>query len=182
MADRLIEDPVFDYRLRLSRQGDILRGEFWVEPRGGGTVEHFHPPIEERFQVFEGEVTYRAGGRRCKAGPGDRFTVPAGVRHSFKNTGRGVAHLVVEMEPALDMEQLFEDTAALGREGKWTTIGRWGIPKGPRALLDMAEFLDRYREIFVPSSPPRPLQRFGVPPLARLARRRSGLRLEPRDR
>ena len=51
---------------------------------------------------------------------------------------RGIAQVVVEMEPALDMEQLFEDAAALARAGKWMALSRRGIPTGPRAVLDMA--------------------------------------------
>src|SRR2546421_5235911 len=115
MAGGLIEDPLFRYRVRLSRDDEVLRGEFWVEPGGGGLVEHLHPTIEERFEVLAGEVTIRANRRNHKAGPGDRFTVEAGVRHSFQNTGEGLAHLAVEMEPALKMEQLFEDAAGLAR-------------------------------------------------------------------
>jgi quercetin dioxygenase-like cupin family protein len=175
---RLIEDPVFGYRLSPSRKGEVLRLEFWVDPGGGGKAEHYHPPLEERFEVLEGELTYRLNGRKHRAGPDDRFTVEPGTRHSFENSGSDVAHVKVEVEPALEMEQLFEDSAALAREGKWKVFGRWAVPTGPGALLDLAEFLDRYREIFVPTSPPRVLQRIGVPPLARLARRRE---TAPRD-
>ena len=172
MRDHLIEDPVFRYRLRLSREDEVLRGEFWVQPGGGGTIEHLHPPLEERFEVLEGELSYRADGTDHIAHAGERFTIPPGVRHSFRNSGHGTAHLVVEMEPALQMAQLFEDAAALGRAGKWIAVGRRGIPTGPRALLEMADFLDRYRDIFIPTSPPRRLQRIAIPPLARIARRR----------
>jgi quercetin dioxygenase-like cupin family protein len=170
----VIDDPVFRYRIRLSQEGVILRGELWVEPGGGGRVEHYHPPVEERFRVVDGQITYRLNGRRHVAGPGTEFAVPPGVRHAFVNSGDGTAHVLVEMEPALQMEQLFRDAATLGREGKWIAVGRRGIPTGPRSILDLAEFLDRYRDIFVPSSPPRLLQRIAVPPLARLARRRAG--------
>jgi hypothetical protein len=75
------------------------------------------------------------------------------------------------MEPALDMEQLFRDAAALGRDRTWIAVGRRGVPTGLRSMLKMAEFLEHYREIFVPVSPPPALQRIAVPLLARLARR-----------
>jgi quercetin dioxygenase-like cupin family protein len=173
VSGKVIEDPVFGYRVKLSREGEVLQGEFWVEPGGGGRVDHYHPTVEERFQVLDGEITYRAGRRAHTARRGDQFTIPPGTRHSFANTGDGTAHLLVEMEPALEMEKLFRDTAALGRDGKWIALGRRGIPTGPRSMLEMAAFLDRYREIFVATSPPRVLQRIAVPPLARLARRRA---------
>jgi quercetin dioxygenase-like cupin family protein len=170
MNEQLIEDPVFGYRARLSQEGDLLRGEFWVQRGGGGAVDHVHPQMEERFQLLDGELTFWLARRKREAGPGERLTVPPGTRHAFKNTGQGVAHLIVEIEPALNMKDLFEELAALARAGKWTRLGRRGIPTGPRALLEMAAFMDRYRDIIVLASPPPVLQRIFVPPLARLER------------
>jgi quercetin dioxygenase-like cupin family protein len=167
---QLIEDPVFRYRIRLSEEADVLRGEFWVDPGGGGAIDHIHPPLEERFEVLGGELTFWVAREERKAGPGDCLTVPAGVRHAFQNTGQDVAHLVVEMEPALNMRGLFEDVAALARAGKLKRFGRRGVPTGPRALLEMAELMDRYHEIFVLASPPPALQRLVVPRLARIER------------
>ena len=167
-----IDDPVFRYRVRLAQEGDVLRGEFWVESGGGGKTEHYHPTVEERFHVLEGEITYWADGHKRTAERETAFRVPPGTRHSFVNSGDSTAHVVVEMEPALRMQELFRDAAELGRARKWVAVGRRGIPRGPRALLDLAEFLDRYRDIFVATSPPRFLQRIAIPPLARLARRR----------
>lgn len=172
----VIVDPVFGYRLALRHEQGVLRGEFWVDPGGGGKIEHVHPQIEERFDVLEGTITYRADGRRHTAHAGERFTVPSGTRHSFQNTGNTVAHLVVDMEPAERMEQLFRDAAALAREGKWRVVGRQGIPTTPAALLDLADFLERYGEIFIPSFPPRILQRLAIPRLARLGRARRSAR------
>jgi len=170
----LIEDPVFHYRCRFERNGDVLRGEFWVEPGGGGKIEHMHPQVEERFEILEGEITYRADGRTQRAVAGDRFTVPAGTRHMFRNTGSGVLRLVADMEPGLNMDELFRDAAALARAGRWTTIGRYAFPTGPRGLMELAEFLDRYRDIFVATFPPQSLQRIAIPALARRARHASG--------
>jgi hypothetical protein len=117
-------------------------------------------------------VTFRVARRKRKARPGSRVAVPPGVRHSFQNTGRDVAHLVAEMEPALDMQGLLEDTAALARAGKWRRVGRLAVPTGPRALLETADLMDRYSDTFLLSSPPPSLQRLLVPAAARLHRRR----------
>src|SRR2546421_3627299 len=132
--DELIEDRISRYRVRLSSESDVLTGEFWVDPGGGAKAEHYHPTVEERFHVLQGHITYRADGRKHTAGPGTDFTIPAGVAHSFVNTGDRTAHVLVEMEPALEMEHLFRDAAALGRDGKWMTIGRRGVPTRPRSL------------------------------------------------
>lgn len=175
-AHELIVDPVFRYRVRLRNEGRVLRGEFWVEPGGGGAIDHAHPTTEERFEVVRGEVTYRVGRSKREAHAGDRFTVPAGARHSFLNTGSDEAHLVVEMEPAADLESMFREVAALAQAGRWRRIGRLGVPTGPRALVDMADFLWRYRGSFVLSFPPRVLQWPVVALIGRLAQRRSGAR------
>jgi mannose-6-phosphate isomerase-like protein (cupin superfamily) len=164
----VVEDPVLGQRYHLTREGNLLRNELWADP-GAGVPEHFHPTIEERFEVLEGEFTFRVGGKKVPAGPGDKLVVEAGVRHSFENTGQQPGHFVAEIEPALDMQQFFEGSAALARAGKYT---RRGTPKGLRAALELAEFTDRYRDTVVMTFPPQPIQRLLIPPLARLERRR----------
>ena len=168
----LIEDLVFGYRLRLTQRGDMLRGEFWVDPGGGGKIEHLHPHTEERFEILTGQITFRVDGRSQTAGPGERATVPAGARHTFENIGEGEAHLVVEMEPALGLAEVFWEVAAMARAGKHRRLGRLGLPMSLSGALEMVELLDRHRETIVLIFPPRALQRVLLPPIAWLARRR----------
>jgi quercetin dioxygenase-like cupin family protein len=168
----LIVDPVFGYRLRLSHQGEVLRGEFWVDPGGGGNIEHLHPHTEERFEIITGQVAFRLDGRSQTAGPGERATVPRGVPHTFENIGEDEAHLVVEMEPALGLAEVFREVAAMARARKHRRLGRIGVPTSVSAALEMAELLDRHRETIVLTFPPRRLQPFLLRPIARLARRR----------
>src|SRR5918996_6570797 len=89
MISKPIEDPLFRQRYGFSREGNVLRIEIWTEPGGGVRAEHVHPKLEERYEVLEGEVTFRVNRKAQKAGPGERLVVPAGVRHSFENTGSG---------------------------------------------------------------------------------------------
>ena len=168
MASDLVEDPVRRQRYRFSREGDVLHLDVWADP-GGDVPEHLHPRIEERFEVVEGEVTFRVDGERRRAAPGDRLVAKAGARHAFENTGPRVAHLRVEVEPASRHQEFLEEAAALARAGKYT---RRGIPKGFRAALETADFAERYRDVTVLMFPPPVLQRILVTPLARLARRR----------
>jgi quercetin dioxygenase-like cupin family protein len=165
---QLVEDPVMRQRYRFSREGDVLRLELWADA-GAGVPVHLHPQIEERFEVLEGQFTFRAGREKRHAGPGDRLVVEAGVPHAFKNTGPGIGRFVAEIEPALNMQEFLEDSAALARAGMFL---RPGIPKGLRGLLAAAEFAERYGDIYQQTFPPPVLQRMLLPPLARLARRR----------
>jgi mannose-6-phosphate isomerase-like protein (cupin superfamily) len=164
----IIEDPLFRQRYRFSSEGHLLRIDIWTDPGGGVLAEHVHPRLEERYQVVDGEVTFRVDGEPVHAGPGDRLVVPAGARHAFENTGTGTAHLLVEAEPAMRLRESIEDGAALGRAERFTAGGR---PRTARALVEAAALAERYRDTVVLSSPPPFLQRFLFPPLARFARR-----------
>jgi quercetin dioxygenase-like cupin family protein len=166
MSSPLVEDPVMRLRYRFSREGDVLRLELWADP-GARVPEHFHPQIEERFEVHEGQLIFKANGRKHPAGPGDRLVVEAGVRHAFENAGPSVAHYVAEIQPALEMQALLEESAALARAGMFM---RPGVPKGLRGLLAATEFAERYRDIYRQTFPPQVLQRILVPPVARIAR------------
>jgi mannose-6-phosphate isomerase-like protein (cupin superfamily) len=169
MSSELVEDPVLRQRYRFARDGDILRVDVWAEP-GSAVPDHFHPRLEERWEVVEGTVTFRVDGDERPAGPGDRLVAPAGVRHSFENTGSQPAYLLVEVEPPLMLQEFLEEGAALNRTGGFTERG---IPKGLRPLLQGADFTQRYRDTTVLTFPPPAVQRILFTPLARLARRRN---------
>jgi mannose-6-phosphate isomerase-like protein (cupin superfamily) len=162
----LLDDPLFRQRYRFSRSGDVLRIEIWTEPGGGVLAEHLHPKLEERWGVLEGEVTFRLNRKPRRAGAGERLVVPAGVRHSFQNTGQGIANLVVEAEPALQLRESIEEGIRLAQSGKLTAGGK---PRGLRGLIEAAAVAHRYRETVILSSPPPPLQRLLFPLLARFA-------------
>jgi mannose-6-phosphate isomerase-like protein (cupin superfamily) len=54
-------------------------------------------------ETIGGSKPFSVDRKPQRAGPGERLVVPAGVRHSFENTGQGIAHLVVEADPALEL-------------------------------------------------------------------------------
>jgi quercetin dioxygenase-like cupin family protein len=167
MAGELVEDPVLRQRYRFAREGDVLSVELWADP-GAGVPEHYHPALEERWEVVEGEATFQVEGEETRAVPGERLVVPAGVRHSFVNTAANESRYRIEVEPALELREFLEGAAELNRSGGFT---RTGIPKGPRALVRGAAFSRRYRDTTVLAFPPPLVQRVLFPPLARLARR-----------
>ncbi|MEK6278531.1 MAG: cupin domain-containing protein [Actinomycetota bacterium] len=176
MAERVVEDPVLRQRYSFRRTTDedgseVLRVETWVDP-GGGVTPHIHPSMEERFEVLAGNPSFLAGREWRSAGPGDVVVVPAGVRHSYRNDGEEVAHIVCHARPPSTLQEFLEDAAALNRAGKLT---RRGLPKSPGALLPAALIAHHNREMVVllfPPAPPPFLQRLLFPPLARLAERR----------
>ena len=87
---------------------------FFVEavvPPGGGPPPHIQTREEEGFYVTQGELVFRAAGRRVVATPGTFIHVPRGVPHSFKNESDEVARLVFFFVPA-GIEEMFEKMAA----------------------------------------------------------------------
>ena len=56
---------------------------------------HVHSREDEIFHVIEGEVTFVAGGREERLGPGGTVFLPRGVPHGFRVEGDSARALVV---------------------------------------------------------------------------------------
>ena len=183
MGDALIHDEVGRQRYKFRREtkddgGEVLHVEGWVDP-GGAVPPHIHPAHEERFHVLEGELEITAGRKKQRVGPGESVVAPAGVRHAFRNRASETAHMRVEVEPPMELQESIEDFAALGRNGYMTRIGPAVMPKGLGGTIRAAMLLERYRDTTVVLSPPRFLQRLLLRPLARLGERRRYRPVEP---
>jgi quercetin dioxygenase-like cupin family protein len=163
---RIINNPVTGERIEFLRTGEeLLEFEMQLTPDGKVPGMHVHPEQEERFHVLEGTMKFRLGLRTIVAEPGDTVVVPAGRVHKFANGGDTTARVRVEVEPALDMQQLLVTTAELAHQGK---VMRSGMPKP----LHLALFVDRFkREVRAPFPPPW-IVRATLSPLAALARHR----------
>jgi quercetin dioxygenase-like cupin family protein len=174
--DHLVVDPVFGTRYRFWRTHEdgreVQHIDFWIEP-GGGVTPHVHPTMTERFTVVEGRAQFLSGRRWTEAGPGETVDVPAGTRHAFRNRGDETARVRCEATPPETLQAFLEDVAGLSRAGK---LHKVGLPK-PGGLLEAAVLAEGYRDmvILLFPSPPRPVQRLLLFPLARLGHRR-GLR------
>jgi hypothetical protein len=110
-------------------------------------------------------MTFRLGLRKIVAGAGDTVVVPAGRVHRFANGVDGAARARVEVEPALDMEELLCTTAQLAQEGQV-------LPSGMPKPLHLALFVRRFRREVRAPFPPAPVVQALMAPVAALARRR----------
>ena len=175
IPDDAVVDPVLRQRHSFTRRtderGELLEINSWVEP-GGGVTPHVHPTMDERFTVVSGRCSFLGGRRWKEAAAGESVDVPAGTRHSYRNEGDELAHIVCEARPPETLEDFLTDTAALSRAGK---IARQGIPRGFDGLLAGVALVHGYREMVVigfPPLPPPAVKRVLFPPLVRLAERR----------
>jgi mannose-6-phosphate isomerase-like protein (cupin superfamily) len=149
---KVVENPASGERIVVLRTGadtggTLLEFELHLAPGGHVPSGHIHPEQEERFTVLEGLARFRLGIRTVMVGAGETITVRPGTPHRFANAGPGPARLLVQVRPALNMEELLETAAALTRESSPVLAGR------PR-LLDLALFLREFeREVRAPVLP-----------------------------
>ncbi|HVC39994.1 MAG TPA: cupin domain-containing protein [Candidatus Dormibacteraeota bacterium] len=151
---QVIENPTSGERIVIRQTaretgGRLLAFDLFLGPGGRVPSGHAHPAQEEAFTVLEGRMRFRRGFRVIRAGPEERVVMPPGVFHSFANRGPDPAHVLVEVRPAMRMEEVLEMAAQLGRPAASTG------PFGVRRLTTMALFLREYRrEIGPPGVPP----------------------------
>ena len=145
--------------------GELLEADFYVYP-GGFVREHVHPTQEETFVGVSGRFVVEVAGETRTVGPGERLVVPPRTPHGFRDSPEE-AHLVVEVRPALRLDDYFRVFLGLSRDRR-IRMPAGGLP-GPPLLV--AAVLDRFApEIAAPRIPLR-VQRLGWQLLARVARR-----------
>jgi quercetin dioxygenase-like cupin family protein len=169
-AGQIIQNPVSGEQIEFIRtasdtDGEVLEFELTLSPDGRVPGAHVHPEQEEAFHVLEGTMKFRLGLSTIVAEAGDTVVVPAGRVHKFSNGGDTEARVLVEVTPALDMEELLVTTAELADEGK---VLRSGMPKP----LHLALFVGRFRREVRAPFPPAPVVRALMAPLAAIARKR----------
>ena len=167
-----MENPVSGERIVFRRtaadtNGELLAIDLVLSEDGHVPGAHVHPGQEERFEVISGRLKFRMGMKTIYAEAGDVVTVPAGKVHRFANAGDGPAHARVEVRPALRMEQLFETTVQLAEDGRTNSKG---MPKP----LDLALFVEEFKDEVRAPFPPAPVVRALMAPLRALARKRGG--------
>jgi quercetin dioxygenase-like cupin family protein len=168
-AGRVIENPVSGERIVIRSSGAetggaLLAFDLFLPSGAHVPAGHVHPEQEERFTVLEGAMRFRLGRRRQLAAAGETVAIPRGTAHWFGNDGPGVAHALVEVRPALRMQELFERSEEMGAAGH---LPGTRLPRP----FQLAEFLLEFqRELAVPGVP-RGLLRAVLAPLAGLARR-----------
>jgi mannose-6-phosphate isomerase-like protein (cupin superfamily) len=164
-----IHDPVHRVSYRFETEGQSLWVFTRLEP-GGHLPEHFHPTLQERWEVLEGTAAVKLDGRWSDLTAEDEPVVVArGVRHELRNTGGGVAHLRTEVTPAGRLQEFLTESARAAREGLYNARN---LPTGLRGAAWLTEFALRFSDETVMCSPPPALQRAVLPTAARLIRRR----------
>jgi quercetin dioxygenase-like cupin family protein len=96
--------------------GAFFLAEVLVRP-GGGPPPHVHDREDETFYVLQGTVTVQVGAQTISASQGDCAHLPRGIVHSFRNTGKEDARMLVTATPA-GVEKFFEEAFSPAVEGQ----------------------------------------------------------------
>jgi quercetin dioxygenase-like cupin family protein len=89
---------LLDWRLQSADTGGAHAVMEAVMLAGMEPPIHIHTREDEIFHLIEGEVTFVAGGREARLGPGGTVFLPRGVAHGFRVEG-GSARALVVMTP-----------------------------------------------------------------------------------
>jgi len=146
--------------------GARIRADFAVEEGGfvpGG--KHIHDNLTETFEVVDGQITFVVNGEKRTLGPGEQVSVPPGSWHEWWNPGRGEVLIEVTIDPALRFEEAILAVWGLCADGHTSSSGM------PSPLLG-ALVATRYKDVVRLGKPSAAVQRFLLPPLAAIARRR----------
>jgi quercetin dioxygenase-like cupin family protein len=167
---QVLDNPVSGERItfratRADTGGDLLAVDLELAPDGHVPGAHVHPHQEERFEILSGVIKFKRGLKTVVAHQGDVVVVPPGTVHRFSNGGSELARVRVEVRPALRMEELFETTVALARDGR---TDKRGMPRPLDLALFMSAFPAEVRAPFAPVGVVRAL----MAPLSWLASRR----------
>lgn len=150
-----------------------LVAELHLDPGAAVLGEHLHPELEERFEVLEGRLAYKLGGRRGEAGPGDALEIPAGTWHDWWQLGPDETVCRVTVTPGDRFEEMIRTAWGLACDGQTND-------KGMPRFLQLVALADEFSDTIVFKRPPRALQGvlFGL--LAPLAHRRGYRGIYPR--
>ena len=156
----VLHNPVTGELIRFVTAAADTNGEYVVvdvvvEPNGSVAAAHLHPYQTETFEVLEGEVTFRLGGKKIVARTGDTVVAKPGTAHKFWNSGSVDARFRCEVRPALQFERLIETMFSLAQEGR---TNKKGMPNPFQLSVIANAHFDDVRLPF----PPQWLQKLGL--------------------
>lgn len=161
-----IHDPIHHVAHAFERDGENLWVHTWFEP-DAHLPEHFHPTLEERWEVLDGSLLLKLDGDwQLLTVEGGPVQVARGVRHEIRNRGGLPVRARAKILPAGHLEEFLTEAARAAHEGRFTASG---LPTSLGNAVWVAGFAQCHRRETVMTSPPPALQRIVLPLLARFA-------------
>jgi len=126
---------------------DLLPGCNMKDP-----LVHIHPHAVETYEILDGEMEFFITDKWLTAIKGDQLTVPAGVKHAFRNPSQQVVSVFNTHQPALKMEHYFEDVCKV--LDKLTNNRKKEFKMNLKAMLYMGVLMNNYRNDIIAKNPP----------------------------
>lgn len=113
---------------------------------------HTHPNAIETYEILDGEMEFFIKDKWVPAKKGDKLTVPVGVSHAFRNPTDKTVKVFNTHQPALSMENYFEDVCRL--LDKVTDNRKKEFSMNPKTMLYMGVLMNNYRNDIIAKNPP----------------------------
>lgn len=113
---------------------------------------HVHPHAIETYEVLDGEVEFYIKDKWHSAKKGDKLNVPKGVSHAFRNPTKNIVTVYNTHQPALRMENYFEDVCKVLDKVTDNRTKDFGM--NLKTMLYMSVLMNNYREEIVARRPP----------------------------
>jgi quercetin dioxygenase-like cupin family protein len=88
-------DPPAEAALRERLEAEGFEVSRWHDGPGAAYAPHAHDH-DESLWVVQGEISFGAGGRDLRLGPGDRLMLPAGTVHAARVGPARATYLIGE--------------------------------------------------------------------------------------
>lgn len=128
----------YDFLVTGEQSGGSMFAMDCVVGPGGGPPPHRHLAEDELFFLYDGEISFDAGGARRLVARGESIFIPRGLAHSYQNTGSGPALMLTVYTPA-GMEGWFREVCIPVADEAATPP-----PATPEMLSRMAAAGERY--------------------------------------
>ena len=114
---------------------------------------HIHPEAIETYHILEGEMEFFIKDRWITAKTGDKLKVDKGVKHAFRNPTDSIVKVFNTHEPALNMEEYFEDVSKVVAIVKNKNTNSVNM-KNLKTLLFLGALMRNYRNEIIAVDPP----------------------------
>lgn len=113
---------------------------------------HTHPHAIETYEILEGDMEFFIKDKWIPAKKGDKLSVPIGVTHAFRNPTDKVVTVFNTHQPALKMENYFEDVCKV--LDKVTDNRKKKFKMGMKGKLYLSVLMNNYRDEIIAKRPP----------------------------
>lgn len=104
----------FAIRSRVAETATGQAFEMYELALGVASVDdHIHRHMDETITVLEGEIEFRAGGRKWLRPAGSVAFIPRGMHHGFSNLGPAPARVLIVFSPSGHQHEYFRELARL---------------------------------------------------------------------